>query len=62
MAFPVHQMSIISLDGKLVMAKDLGGIVGTTQVAIPVLNRGQYLVTFYGNGWQSTEKFLIGGS
>ena len=62
MAFPVHRMSIISLDGKQVMAKDLGGIVGTTQVAIPVLSKGQYLVTFYGNGWQSTEKFLIGGS
>jgi hypothetical protein len=27
-------MSIISPDGKQVMAKDLGGIVGTTQVAI----------------------------
>ena len=62
MAFPVHRMNIISLDGKQVMAKDLGGIVGTTQVAIPVLNRGQYLVTFYGNGWQSTEKFIVGGS
>ena len=62
MAFPVHRMNIISLDGKQVMAKDLGGIVGTTQVAIPVLSRGQYLVTFYGNGWQSTEKFIIGGS
>ena len=62
MAFPVHRMNIISLDGKQVMAKDLGGIVGTTQVAIPVLNRGQYLVTFYGNGWQSTEKFMVGGS
>jgi len=62
MAFPVHRMNIISLDGKQMMAKDLGGIVGTTQVAIPVLSRGQYLVTFYGNGWQSTEKFIIGGS
>jgi len=62
MAFPVHRMSIISLEGKQVMAKDLGGIVGTTQVAIPVLSKGQYLVTFYGNGWQSTEKFMIGGS
>ena len=62
MAFPVHRMSIISPDGKQVMAKDLGGIVGTTQVAIPVLNKGQYLVTFYGNGWQSTEKFMVGGS
>ena len=62
MALPVHRMNIISLDGKQVMAKDLGGIVGTTQVAIPVLSRGQYLVTFYGNGWQSTEKFMVGGS
>lgn len=62
MAFPVHRMNIISLDGKEVMAKDLGGIAGTTQIAIPVLSRGQYLATFYGNGWQSTEKFMIGGS
>jgi hypothetical protein len=62
MAFPVHRMNIISLDGKQVMQKDLGGITGTTQVAVPVLNRGQYLVTFYGNGWQSTEKFMISGN
>ena len=62
MAFPVHRMNIISLDGKQVMQKDLGGITGTTQVVVPVLNRGQYLVTFYGNGWQSTEKFMISGN
>ena len=61
-AFPVHRMSIISPDGKQLMAKDLGGIVGTAQVAIPVLSKGHYLVTFYGNGWQSTEKFMVGGS
>ena len=61
MYLPVHRMSIISFDGKQVMAKDLGGITGTTQVALPVLGRGQYVVTFYGNGWQSTEKFMIGG-
>jgi hypothetical protein len=61
MVFPVHRMNIISLDGKQVMAKDLGGIGGATQVAIPVLSRGQYMVTFYGNGWQSTGKFMIGG-
>lgn len=61
MAFPVYRMNIISLDGKQVMQKELGGVEGTVQVAIPVLNRGQYLVTFYGNGWQSTEKFMIAG-
>ncbi|HET6765979.1 MAG TPA: hypothetical protein VFH08_01225 [Chitinophagaceae bacterium] len=61
MVLPVHRMHIVSFDGKQMMAKDLGGIAGTTQVAIPVLSKGQYLVTFYGNGWQSTEKFMIGG-
>ena len=61
MYLPVHRMSIISFDGKQVMAKDLGGIAGTTQVALPILSRGQYVVTFYGNGWQSAEKFMIGG-
>jgi hypothetical protein len=60
-AFPVHRMNIVSFDGKQVMAKDLGGIAGTTQVVIPVVSKGQYLVTFYGNGWQSTEKFMVGG-
>ena len=53
---------VVALDGKQVMAKDLGGIIGFAQIAIPVLSKGQYLVTFYGNGWQSTEKFMIGGS
>ena len=61
MYLPVHRLNIISFDGKHVMQKDLGGIAGNTQVALPALSRGQYLVTFYGNGWQSTEKFMIGG-
>lgn len=59
MTFPVYRMTVISVDGKQVMAKDLGGIAGFAQIAIPVLSRGQYLMTFNGNGWQSTEKFMI---
>jgi hypothetical protein len=43
------------------MQKDIGGTAGFTQVAIPALSKGIYLVTFYGNGWQSTERFMIGG-
>jgi len=61
MYLPVQRISIMSTDGKQVMAKDLGGVAGTTQIALPVLSKGQYLVTFHGNGWQSTEKFMIGG-
>lgn len=62
MYLPVHRINIISFDGKQVMQKDLGGVTGFNQVAIPVLSRGTYLITFYGNGWQSTEKFMIGGN
>ena len=61
MAFPVNRMNIISPDGKQVMQKDLGGTVGYIQVSIPVLSKGQYLVIFYGNGWPSSEKFMVGG-
>ncbi|HJS53766.1 MAG TPA: hypothetical protein VJ765_04460 [Chitinophagaceae bacterium] len=61
MHFPVHRINIISVDGRQVMQKDLGGITGTAQLAIPELSKGTYLMTFYGNGWRSTEKFMVGG-
>jgi hypothetical protein len=61
MYLPVHRVNIISTDGKQVMQKDLGGASGFSQISIPVLSKGTYLITFYGNGWQSTEKFMIGG-
>jgi hypothetical protein len=61
MYLPVNRLNIISFDGKQVMQKDLGGTSGFTQISVPVLSKGTYLITFYGNGWQSTEKFMIGG-
>jgi hypothetical protein len=61
MYLPVHRINIISTDGRQVMQKDLGGTSGFTQLSVPVLGKGTYLITFYGNGWQSTEKFMIGG-
>jgi hypothetical protein len=61
MYLPVQRINIISTDGKHIMQKDIGGTAGFTQVAIPALSKGIYLVTFYGNGWQSTERFMIRG-
>jgi hypothetical protein len=61
MYLPVQRINIVSTDGKQVMQKDIGGTAGFTQVALPSLSKGIYLVTFYGNGWQSTERFMIGG-
>lgn len=61
MYLPVHRINIFSTDGKQVMQKDLGGTSGFSQISIPVLSNGTYLITFYGNGWQSTERFMVGG-
>lgn len=61
MYLPVSRINIITTDGKQVMQKEMGGTSGFTQMSVPVLSRGTYLITFYGNGWQSTEKFMIGG-
>ena len=61
MYFPVERINVISLDGKQVMQKNIGGNAGFTQIVIPALSKGTYFMTFYGNGWQSTEKFMVGG-
>lgn len=61
MYLPVNRISILSTEGKQVMQKDFGGASGFARISIPVLSKGTYLITFYGNGWQSTEKFMIGG-
>jgi hypothetical protein len=61
MYLPVERINVVSLDGKQVMQKNIGGNAAFTQVSIPLLSKGTYLMTFYGNGWQSTEKFMVGG-
>ena len=61
MYLPVNRINIFSTDGKRIMQKEMGGTSGFTQMSIPVLTKGTYMITFYGNGWQSTEKFIIGG-
>ena len=59
-AFPVERINIASADGQQMFAKDLGGERDFIRINIPSLNKGLYLITFYGNGWKSTSKFMIG--
>lgn len=61
MTLPVQRINVISFDGKQIMQKEMGGIGGASQISIPVLCKGEYIMTFYGNGWQSTERFRVGG-
>ena len=56
---PVERVLIVSADGFQVFAKDLNGQRDYIPIAIPSLKKGIYLITFYGNGWQNTSRFLI---
>jgi hypothetical protein len=58
--FPVERMIISSTDGKEVFAFELGGKAGDDHIPIPPLPKAMYLVTFYGNGWKSSSKIIVG--
>jgi len=60
-SFPVERVAIVAGDARQVFAKDLNGVRDFIPIVIPSLNRGTYWMTFYGNGWQYTEKFIVGG-
>ena len=57
--WPVQRMTITSGSGIQVFAKDLNGQLHNIPVVIPNLGRGIYFVTFYGNGWQSTDRIMV---
>ena len=58
--FPVEGINVFSSSGQQVFAKEMGGFMGSTQVVIPSLSLGTYMMTFYGKSWQSTQRFTIG--
>jgi len=57
--FPIERINIFSTDGRQVFAKEMAGFYGTTQIVIPALSKGTYLMNFYGSVWESTSKFII---
>ena len=59
-SFPVERLTIVSTSGNEVFAKDLNGARDLIPVAIPSLKEGIYFVNFFGNGWKSTSRFVIG--
>ena len=58
--FPVERVTITSAEGLQQFAKDINGARDFIPIAIPSLNRGVYFITFYGNGWKSTSRIVIG--
>jgi len=58
--FPVERVNVVSGDGVQIFSKDVNGLRDFIPVALPTLKRGIYFITFYGNGWQSTSRFMVG--
>jgi hypothetical protein len=58
--FSIERVAIVSSEGLQVFAKDLNGVRDFIPITIPSLNKGVYLITFYGNGWKNTQKFIVG--
>jgi hypothetical protein len=57
--FPVQNVTVISPEGKQIFTKNLGGSSGLVQLTMPQVSKGIYFITFYGEGWKSSEKLLI---
>lgn len=57
--FPVERVTVVSADGIQLFAKDINGLRDFIPVAVPSLKRGIYFITFYGNGWESTSRFMV---
>jgi hypothetical protein len=58
--FPVERVTVVSADGAQLLSKDMNGLRDFIPVAIPSLKQGIYFITFYGSGWKSTSRFIIG--
>ena len=56
---PVENVRITNLNGLQVLTKDLNGANGYFNVALPVLQKGFYLVRISGPNFQQTEKIFI---
>ena len=58
--FPVEKVQVVSGDGVQLFSRDINGLRDFIPLAIPSsLKSGIYFITFYGNGWNRTSRFMI---
>ena len=59
-SWPVERIVVTSTSGMQMLAKDINGQRDYMAVVLPTsVGKGMYYMTFYGQGWKSTEKFII---
>lgn len=56
---PVEKITVVSMDGRMVLAKTMNGTDGYFTLPLPSLQKGVYLVQVAGKGFQQTEKIII---
>ena len=58
-SWPIERIIVSAGNGAQVYAKDINGQKDFIPIVIPSLGKGMYWITFYGNGWKTTEKFIV---
>jgi len=58
-AWPVERIVVTAANGQQVLTKQMGGVSGKMTVNVSFSGKGAYWMTFYGNGWKSTSKFIL---
>lgn len=56
---PVERVTLTRPDGTVAFVKDLNGQKDYITLNIPVLGKGMYFLTCFGNKWTTTDKLLI---
>jgi hypothetical protein len=56
---PIERITVTATDGQQVYIQDVGGKSNYIYVGIPSLGKGIYWMSFIGQGWTSTGKFII---
>jgi hypothetical protein len=57
---PVERVTVVSGSGEQVFTQEMGGRRDNFTVTLPRLAKGMYWISFNGQGWKSTTKFMIG--
>ncbi|HEX6191905.1 MAG TPA: T9SS type A sorting domain-containing protein [Chitinophagaceae bacterium] len=57
--WPVERIQVYASNGAQVYSQDVAGKRDYMAIVVPSLAKGMYWMTFYGRGWQTTEKFVV---
>ena len=57
--WPVEKIDITNTSGQLLLSKNVNGQKDYMTLTVPTFSKGMYLITFYGQYWKTTSKFIV---